>query len=414
LNLVRELGDDYLRRPVSTMSMTKRIVLLLGLAALLAAAALVVLPGPASAGSLSSHLSAKRHQLQQDRSRQAALSTTIEHYSSRIDSLAAEVVRLQDQEAQVQQQLDRKQAQLQRARARLARVRVRLHKAMKVLKERLVAAYESDRPSTLNVILNSHGFGQLTSRYTYIQAIEHQDATIVSNVRTLRNEVRNTVDRIHAARDRLAAKRDELVQTQKDLRARQSQLSAAHDRKQRLLSKVKANGEQLQKEISDIQSKIAAAQAAAQQAVGSGAIQVGPALSTELGPIPPGQAISPFPASSPLTWGRTDQGVDGTTAPGTPLLAMGSGTVTIGHDPGGFGDSYPILQTSFGSYYYGHCVPIVGDGASVHIGEPIATAHYGTWGNSTTPGGFEIGQYPPGDMAAGGAIRAWLIALPRR
>jgi hypothetical protein len=93
---------------------------------------------------------------------------------------------------------------------------------------------------------------------------------------------------------------------------------------------------------------------------------------------------------------------------------MGSGSVTIGHDPAGFGDSYPILHTSFGDFYYGHCVPSVGDGAQVSIGQPIATAHTGTWGNSTTPGGFEIGTWPPGDMGAGAAIRDWLIGLPRR
>jgi murein DD-endopeptidase MepM/ murein hydrolase activator NlpD len=264
------------------------------------------------------------------------------------------------------------------------------------------------------VILNSHGFNQLTSRYAYIQALEHQDAAVVSKVRRLRNEVRAAVDRIHAARDRLAAKREELIQTQNRLKVQQRQLAAAHDRKQRLLERVKANGERLQHEISSIQAKIAAAQAAAQAATSDGAVQAGPALSVELGPIPPGQAISPFPASVPLSWGRTDQGVDGTTAPGSPLLAMGTGTVSIGHDPGGFGDSYPILNTSFGDFYYGHCVPIVGDGASVHIGEPIATAHFGTWGNSTTPGGFEIGQFPPGGMGAGAAIRSWLISLPRR
>jgi murein DD-endopeptidase MepM/ murein hydrolase activator NlpD len=136
-------------------------------------------------------------------------------------------------------------------------------------------------------------------------------------------------------------------------------------------------------------------------------------LSTELGPIPPGQAISPFPASVPVTWGRTDQGVAGTTTPGAPLLAMGSGTVTIGHDPAGFGDSYPIIHTSFGDFYYGHCVPTVANGAQVSIGQPMATAHTGTWGNSTTPGGFEIGAWPPGGMGAGSAIRSWLIGLPR-
>src|SRR5438093_597222 len=44
-------------------------------------------------------------------------------------------------------------------------------------------------------------------------------------------------------------------------------------------------------------------------------------------PSSPG-AVSPFPAASALTWGRTDQGVDGITAPGSSLLALGSGTIT--------------------------------------------------------------------------------------
>jgi peptidoglycan hydrolase CwlO-like protein len=395
------------------MSITNRSFLVLGLAGILAAAALIAVPAGAQAGSLSSRLDAKRHQLRVDRDRQAVIATAIERESRRVDRMSAEVEQLQAQQVQVQAQLARKQAQLKKARAKLARVQVRLHAAMKELKQRLVAAYESDRPSTLTVILNSHGFNQLATRYAYIQAIEHQDASVVDTVRRLRNEVRATVDRIHTTRNRLAAKRNELIQTQNRLRVQQQQLATARDRKQRLLARVKANGKQLQGEISSIESKIAAAQAAAEAAT-DGGVQAASPLSVELGPIPPGQAISPFPASVSLTWGRTDQGVDGTTTPGAPLLAMASGTVSIGHDPGGFGDSYPILHTSFGDFYYGHCVPVVGDGASVHIGETMATAHFGTWGNSTTPGGFEIGSYPPGDMAAGGAIRTWLIGLPRR
>jgi peptidoglycan hydrolase CwlO-like protein len=396
------------------MSPLKRSSLALGIAVTLAAAALIGFGSPAHAGDLSSRLSAKRHHLVRDRARQAKLSTTVERYSRRIDNLAAEVVRLEERQVQVQAQLDRKLEQLERARARLARVRARLHKAMRILKARLVAVYQTDQPSALTVILKADGFDELSSRFEYLKAIDDQDAAVVARVRSLRNEVRRTVDRIQAARDRLAAKRDELIETQTELRVRQRQLSVAHDRKQRLLERVKANGERLQREISSIQAKIAAARAAAAQASASGAIQAGPAFSTELGPIPPGQAISPFPAPVSLAWGRTDQGVDGTTTPGAPLLAMGSGTVSIGHDSAGFGDSYPILNTSFGDFYYGHCVPIVGDGTSVHIGQPIATAHFGTWGNSTTPGGFEIGRYPPGGMGAGAAIRTWLIGLPRR
>jgi peptidoglycan hydrolase CwlO-like protein len=384
----------------------------------------------ADATDLHGQLSAKRDQFQADQAQQTALSSTLEHYSSEIDQLSGQVAALRDREATVQGQLDAKEAELRHAKARLARVRVHLHKSLKVLRQRLVATYESNQPDVLNVILNSHGFNQLNSRFAYLQSIEHQDASIVAGVRRLRNDVRDTVDRIHSARDRLAAKRAELARTETQLQARQSALTTARDQKQAALSEVQANSRQLQGEISDIQGRIAQAvaarQAAAEAAQQAQAAPTGttspsaltapttPPASSPLGPVPPGQAISPFPASSPITWGRTDQGIDGTTTPGSQLLAMGSGTVTIGHDPAGFGDSYPILHTSFGDFYYGHCVPTVADGASVSIGQPMATAHTGTWGNSTTPGGFEIGAWPPGDMTAGAAIRSWLIGLPRR
>jgi peptidoglycan hydrolase CwlO-like protein len=378
---------------------------------------------------------AKRGELQAAQAEQSSLSSALERYANRVDELTGQLAALRSREATVHRQLEGKQVELRRARAKLLRVRARLHRAARVLKERLVAIYESNRPGVVDVILSSHGFNQLSTRYAYLQSIQDQDDAIISRVRVLRNGVRDAVDRIHAERDDLAAKRAEIVQTEGQLEQRQSTLAAARDRKQAALSQVQANTRALQAAISDIENQMAA-QAAARQAAAREAAEAqaaqqaasapaptgtslsqgsaGTALSTQLGPVPAGEAISPFPASSPVTWGRTDQGVDGTTTPGSPLLAMGSGMVTIGHDPAGFGDSYPILHTSFGDYYYGHCVPTVGDGASVQIGQPIASAHTGTWGNSTTPGGFEIGAWPPGDMGAGAAIRSWLIGLPRR
>jgi peptidoglycan hydrolase CwlO-like protein len=387
-----------------------------GIAILTTIAVAVSHPDPAMAGHLSHQLSAKRSQFHAERARQLALSSALEHYSSEISRIEDQVAALRAREAAVRRQLVEVRAELAKARAHLERVRSRLHRAMGILKERLVAAYESDRPDVMTVILKSHGFDQLTSRYASIQALEHQDASIVQRTRRLRDQVHATVVRVREARDSLAAKRDELARTESELEARQSALATARDQKQKLLATVRANSAQLQRDISDLQGRIDAARArrAAAAAAAQSSSIPSPSFSAELGPIPPGQAISPFPASVPVTWGRTDQGIDGTTTPGAPLLAMGSGTVTIGHDPAGFGDSYPILHTSFGDFYYGHCVPSVGDGAQVSIGQPIATAHTGTWGNSTTPGGFEIGAWPPGDMAAGAAIRDWLIGLPRR
>jgi len=380
----------------------------------LALAVLLLAAGRGLTQDLHGQLSQKRSQLQAERSKQARLSATLENYSAQISQLSSQVAALRDREARVQQELAVKEAELRRAEANLIRLRKRLEASMKVLKERLVATYESAPPDTLNLILSAHGFNQLSARYEYLSTIENQDASIVATVRRLRNGARDTVGRIQAARDQLAAQRAELARTRGTLQARASGLAATRSRKASVLSQVRSNSESLQSDINDLQGRIAA-QAAQEQSAASGlAGTTSVPLASSLGPVPAGQAISPFPASSPVTWGRTDQGVDGTTTPGSPLLAMGSGTVTIGHDPAGFGTSYPIIHTSFGDFYYGHCVPTVADGTSVSIGQPIATAHTGTWGNSTTPGGFEIGAWPPGDMTAGGAIRSWLIGLPRR
>ena len=167
----------------------------------LAAAAVVVaalsIPGGAPAQDLQGQLSEKRSQLEQDRSRQATLSAALERYSSQINQLASEVATLRDREARVQQELVVKEAQLRRATARLARLRTRLRAALKVLRQRLIATYESAPPNALNVILSSRGFDQLSSRYEYLSSIEHQDTSIVATVRRLRNETRDTVNRIH-------------------------------------------------------------------------------------------------------------------------------------------------------------------------------------------------------------------------
>ncbi len=379
--------------------------------AAIALAVVVALPALASGQALSSQLHDKRDALRRARSNEVTLNSTIDRYSRQIDELSGEIASLRAREAAVRGQLLVTREELRRARARLAVLRRRLHSALVALKQHLVAVYESGQPDAMTVILNSNGFDQLISRYEYVHSIAQSDNAIAERVTTLRDRTRTTVDQLQSARDALAARRQELADTRAAYESRQRSLAAAQSAKRRALVHARAAGKQLQSQVQSLESKIAAQRAST---VGLGDNSVG-AVGTAFpaGPPPAGQAVSPFPASEPLTWGRTDQGVDGGTRPGSPLLAMGSGTVSIEHDPYGFGTSYPMLSTSFGDFYYGHCVPVVADGARVQAGQQIAMAHYGTWGNSTTPGGFEIGSWPPGSMTAGGAIRSWLIGLPR-
>lgn len=129
----------------------------------------------------------------------------------------------------------------------------------------------------------------------------------------------------------------------------------------------------------------------------------------------PAGLISPIPKTAKVTWGKSDQGIDGVTNPGGPLVAMGDGEVTISHDPPGFGANYPVLHINGdGAYYYGHTAPAVASGTKVKKGQVIAHANTNGQGNASTPGAFEFGKWPPGNFnTAGAAIRDWFLHLPR-
>lgn len=140
----------------------------------------------------------------------------------------------------------------------------------------------------------------------------------------------------------------------------------------------------------------------------------GAAASVGAGSLNVAGLASPFPAGVKVTWGRNDQGVDGVLPPGTPMRAIADGVISIAHDAPGFGSNYAVLHTTAGpAYYYGHSIPLAKDGAKVVAGQIIAKANEHGQGNATTPGAFEIGEWPPKSMEAGAKIRAWLQKLKR-
>jgi murein DD-endopeptidase MepM/ murein hydrolase activator NlpD len=134
------------------------------------------------------------------------------------------------------------------------------------------------------------------------------------------------------------------------------------------------------------------------------------------GVVGPGGAGLPLPRQY-LKNGSVDQGVDYSAPGGTPLYAMGSGTI-IQEGIGGFGPNAPVLQITSGpltgkTVYYGHSGPdLVPVGAQVVQGQQISSVGYGIVGISTGPH-LEMGFWPLGHIGAGQAMLDYINVVAR-
>jgi murein DD-endopeptidase MepM/ murein hydrolase activator NlpD len=334
--------------------------------ALAATVAVLTLTAGAPAQDLQSQLDSKRAQLEHANSREGVLSSTIQGLGERLDQLRGEVATLRNREAIVQAELNKKEAELKRAKDRLAVLRVRLKRSLKVLRERLVAIYESSRPDAVTVILNSNGFDDLLSRYDYLERIQSQDTSIAERVRNLRNETKDTVERVRAARNEIAAKRAELARTRSELESREGDLATARQQDQQALDQVQSSQQELEGDISDIQAQVQAQLQAAQTsepALPAGPIQ-GESSSGFIWPVN-GPITSPF--CEQRAWESCHPGIDIAVPSGTPIRASAAGTVAIAGPESGYGNYTCIDHGGGVSTCYAHQQSI-----SVSVGQHVS------------------------------------------
>jgi murein DD-endopeptidase MepM/ murein hydrolase activator NlpD len=339
--------------------------------ALAATVAVLTLTAGAPAQDLQSQLDSKRAQLEHANSREGVLSSTIQRLGERLDQLRGEVATLRNREAIVQAELNKKEAELKQAKDRLAVLRVRLKRSLKVLRERLVAIYESSRPDTVTVILNSNGFDDLLSRYEYLERIQSEDTSIAERVRNLRNDTKDTVERVRAARNEIAAKRAELARTRSELESREGDLATARQQDQQAMAQVQGTQQELEGDIGDLEGQIQAQLQAAQSSVPAqpaGPIQ-GESSSGFIWPVN-GPVVSPFG----MRWGVLHAGIDIAVPAGTPIRAAASGTVVLAAYTDGYGN-YTCIDHGGGiSTCYAHQSSYaVSSGQSVDQGQVIGS-----------------------------------------
>lgn len=254
------------------------------LAASVAVALLLVLPGQSTAGP---SLGTLNQQLGQQRTQQQTLQSSLSRLNGLISSLTAQISLVRSREAAVQSQLSRDRAQLATTKTQLeleqqllAILKARLARARALLSAQLVSNYESGGPDLVDVVLESNGFSQLLERITFLKDAEREQQNLISVTSAAKSQANAAATQLaklkakeqamtHAAlvESRALAGMNQLLDS------KEAALQQTRAVQQAALSASQSKAGQIQAEISHIEAQQAAQRAAAQRAAQQAAQQ---------------------------------------------------------------------------------------------------------------------------------------------
>jgi peptidoglycan hydrolase CwlO-like protein len=252
--------------------------------------ALLCVVGSAPAETLEEKLQETQGKLSDVRESQSAVAATIAEQNQAIDSMIGEVSALRQEQAALeaelaekQVELDRATAELEAAKRHLARVRERLQRALQVLRDRLVAIYETGSPDMLDVVLDSASWSEVNARADYLNQIQDYDDAVAARVKALRDQARAAVKRMTAMRLRIKQARDAIAVKEREA------ASARHQAEERFAELKTAKAER-QAALDALQSREAA--------LSDNLAAISEQLATSGAPVPTG-------TPAPLTPGQT-------------------------------------------------------------------------------------------------------------
>jgi peptidoglycan hydrolase CwlO-like protein len=262
------MRDSFSDTPISA---TRRRLLLPAALLLAVLCALVASDASAPAKTLQQKLQNTEGKLSHVRASQSSLSATIAEQNTAIDSMIGEVSALRQRQAAVEAELAEKQvelnkatAELEKERRHLQRVRAQLHRALGVLRGRLVAIYESGSTDVLSAVLESSSWSDLATQTEYLDRIQSYDDAVVGRVKALRNEVKGAVQRLAAARARIRTARDEIAAAERQVastraaaEARFAELKTAQAQRRQALEALESREQALSDNLSSITSQMA-------------------------------------------------------------------------------------------------------------------------------------------------------------
>ena len=306
--------------------------------------------------------------------------------SSEIGSIESEIRALEREVSGVSVQLDTLERDLRLQQEKLNRV-LRLYRfqtqqldflrreynvSVHRLNLRLIALYEGEEQSPLDVFLSSGSISDALEHIDYAQDIGAQDAQISTQVGTAK-------DKMHSARERtkvtkakvetvtrtIAARTAEVRAEKERLLISEKGLSQAKGNKRERLAEVRQSKEEYLHEVAGILAANAQVTATIQSA-GSSSYDSTPSSSGLIWPVS-GAVVSGYG----MRWGRMHMGIDIAAGYGTPIQAAAGGTVIFAGWMGGYGNFVIVDHGGGLSTAYAHMSSIGVGGGTVSQGQVL-------------------------------------------
>ena len=321
--------------------------------------------------------------------KEAELSSQIGSIEGRIRTLeqqvggvSARLTTLERDLALQQEKLDRIQSLFRLQTDQLNFLKLEYAVSLERLNRRLIDLYESDDPTTLDVLLSTQSLSDFLDQVAYVRELSSQDARITTQVNSAKV-------RMHASREKTRGTRDKVATVTRTIAVRTAQVRSEKERllvSERGLSNSRAQKakslvsvrEQKQEFLSE------AAALAASNAQVAATIQSSASYSS----TPSSHGLI-WPCAGPITsgygmrWGRLHAGIDIGAGYGTPIHAAASGNVIFAGWMGGYGNFVIIDHGGGMATAYAHQSSIAVGGGSVSQGQVIG--YVGSTGHSTGP-----------------------------
>lgn len=341
----------------------------------------------------------------------AAVSAEYDQVNAQLQEVRAQVAEITARLADLRAQIAALDDQLKELAAQIERQSAELAGREALLEEHVRSAYERSQTSLLELILSSDSLDSATTQVGYLLTISDQDQRLAGEIRDLRASLRTTQSIAYEGRVALAAARDQADAEAQALAEREAELAAMEAE----LAKLRASAEQKRRQQADAlnaaleaRGNVAAEVAASEQAALAQAKLVARLQAEEDARR---QQPSAFGFRWPedtfrvtQNWGPTNfllegpytyrgtyyphfhGGIDIANGCGTPIRAVGTGTVVASGRPLWPWDSGYGVVISHGSgvlswYWHLKAQVIVSKGQHVSLGQVIG--YEGNTGNST-------------------------------